>query len=336
MLIRLTALGDVVLVEPVARALRQRFEGVEIVLVTEARYAALCREGGAYDRVVGWDRRGEDSGWSGITRVLGRLDGRYDCVIDLQGKLRTRILAWRLRANARRTLRKRTPLQALAALLGHDPPLADRHAVDVYMGALSGLGVRLQGSSAPRLALPRGPHREAGRRVGLCAGTTHATKRWPAERFARLADEICQRDPDAEVVLIGGPTDRETLDAIRSEVRQARLQPVNTEGLDVAALAAFIATLDVFIGVDSGPAHLAAASGVPVIALFGPTSSVRWGPRGDRHQVVSLGLDCAPCSNVGGPTCPRADRAHACMQQLPVTAVLEAYDRVPREASSDG
>jgi ADP-heptose:LPS heptosyltransferase len=61
-----------------------------------------------------------------------------------------------------------------------------------------------------------------------------------------------------------------------------------------------------------------------VVAIFGPTSPLRWGPRGPTHQAVSLGLDCAPCSNVGGPRCPRADRDHACLRELEVEPVLEA------------
>src|SRR5262249_52802024 len=92
----------------------------------------------------------------------------------------------------------------------------------------------------------------------------------------------------------------------------------------VLGLARAIAALDLFIGVDSGPAHLAAGFGVPVVAIFGPTSTVRWAPRGDRHRVVSLALSCAPCTNFGGELCPLPTRSHECMEGLPAGTVAEA------------
>lgn len=337
LLIRLTALGDVVLIEPVVRALRAAFPGVRVDLVTEAHHAALMREAGGLDAVVAYDRRGADAGWRGPWRVASRLPTRrYDLVVDLQGKLRTRVLARLVAAERRLVLQKRSLGRALLALLGRDPPLTDRHSVDLYLSALAPLwgeappmlpapvAPRLDfpaGESAPGAALGAGP---GALHIGLCPGTTHATKRWAPERFAALADALAERRPEARFLLVGGPSDRAELDALRAAVRRARLLDEDVAGLDVAGLGRRLSRLDLLVGVDSGPAHLAAASGVPVVAIFGPTSPLRWGPRGAAHRAVSLGLDCAPCSNVGGPRCPRADRDHACLRGLEVEPVLEA------------
>ncbi len=339
LLIRLTALGDVVLIEPVVRALRAAFPGVRVDLVTEAHHAALMRDAGGLDAVVAYDRRGADAGWRGPWRVAARLPSRrYDLVVDLQGKLRTRVLARRVAAGRRLVLRKRSLGRALLALLGRDPPLTDRHSVDLYLSALAPLWgdapPALPAPVAPRLDFPPveaepGHEHETGRagaalQIGLCPGTTHATKRWAPERFAALADALADRRPEARFLLVGGPSDRAELDALRGAVRSARLLDEDVAGLDVAGLGRRLSRLDLLVGVDSGPAHLAAASGVPVVAIFGPTSPLRWGPRGPAHRAVSLGLDCAPCSNVGGPRCPRADRDHACLRELEVEPVLEA------------
>lgn len=125
-------------------------------------------------------------------------------------------------------------------------------------------------------------------------------------------------------VAIGGPNDRTVLDAMRAEAGAAAFEPLDVSKLDVDGLATVLASLDLLVSVDSGPAHLAAAMDVPTVVLFGPTSFVRWGPRGGPHQVVSLALDCAPCSNTGGARCPRPERDHACMRDLKPARVIDA------------
>src|SRR5262249_8572387 len=105
---------------------------------------------------------------------------------------------------------------------------------------------------------------------------------------------------------------------------KAGFEALDVSALDVAQLAAEIAALDLLVSVDSGPAHLGAAYGVPVVVLFGPTSWVRWGPRGARGRALSLELPCAPCSNIGGERCPLPDHSHRCMKELDVPRVLAA------------
>ncbi len=315
---RLTALGDVVLTEPVIRALRAGDPSAEIHYVTDHRYAPFVERYLGVDRAVGYDRRGADRGMGGVDRVRARLDERYDLVLDLQGKLRTRSLARRFAGAERHTLEKRTVGQALLSIVGHDPPIDDRHSVDLYLSVVAAAGRSIEIERAPRL---RGVERTRGgpRRVGLSPGATHATKRWPVERFIALAERI---EAD-ELLLVGGPADVPLLDAMRAALG-ARVADLRVETLDVLGLVEAIATLDALVSVDTGPAHIAAALGVPTAVLFGPTSPTRWGPIGASHRVVTLGLDCAPCSNTGGAKCPVRGRDHACLQTLEVDRVLAA------------
>lgn len=332
LVIRLSALGDVVLVEPVVRALRSRLPGVQLDLVTDARYATWARRAMGFDHVVGYDRRGEDAGWAGTSAVLGRLPApRYDVVVDLQGKLRTRALAWRVPARRHLTLQKRSLAEGVLALFGRDPPLADRHTTDLYLSVLRPLGVDpAKADRRPRLAPPPAALRRPGFRIGLAPGATHATKRWPAERFGALAEHLFEGLHEAEFVLVGGPEDRPLFEAILAATR-APFDPLDVASQDVEGLSRTLASLDLLVSVDTGPAHLAAALGVPVVVLFGPTSPVRWGPIGPDHRAVSLGLPCAPCSNTGGPGCPDPARAHACMRDLGVAQVIDAVYGVLEE-----
>lgn len=327
LLIRLTALGDVVLAEPIIRALRRRYPEAAIDVVTEARYAPLVEQLFDVDRAIGWDRRGEDRGAAGLKKVRARLPVQeYSTVIDLQGKLRTRAFARLVPAERRFTLKKRSGVKSLLAILGHDPPIDDRHASEVYLSALGPLELEEGFDPQPRLKRPAPllAREKTERLVGLSPGATHATKRWPAERFAELADRLAAAEPTTRFVLIGGEGDRATLDTIRAATEAAIIDPFDVAALDVPALARALASLDLLISVDTGPAHLAAAFGVPVVAIFGPTSTVRWGPRGSAHRIASLRLDCSPCSNMGGERCPRPDRAHACLHDLTVDQVLAA------------
>jgi lipopolysaccharide heptosyltransferase II len=327
LVIRLTALGDVILVEPVIRALRARFPERAIDLLTEARFASLGPAFFGADQVIGWDRHGEDRGLRGLSRVVERLPSRrYAAIVDLQNKVRSRMLAGRLDADRRVVMRKRSALEGIGAIFGRDRPIADRHTIDLYLAALAPLEIAADRGAKPRAGRPM-PLFERGfarALIGLAPGATHPTKRWPIERFAELADRIDGAIEGAEMLLVGGQMDRDVLAAVRAGARRARIRGDDVTALDVGGLARAIASLDLLVGVDTGPAHLAAAIGVPVVAIFGPTSPVRWGPRGDEHRVVSLALECSPCSNIGGDVCPLPSRSHECMRGLGVDRVLEA------------
>lgn len=320
-MIRLTALGDVVLAEPVLRALRRLRPNHPIDFVTEAHYAALAARALPVDTVTGWDRRGEDAGFKGVERVKARLpSSRYELIVDLQGKLRTRTLAHRLDAGRRLFLQKRSPLGAILSVFGHDPPQKQRHSTQLYLDVLRPLGSLEGFDPRPRLGLPRASH--SGLRIGLAPGASHATKEWPLDHFQALAKALKSARPHAQLSLIGGPSERAKLEVLRTSGLTFTEDDSTT--LDVLALTEGIAGLDLLISVDTGPAHLAAALGVPTVVIFGPTSPVRWGPLGEPHRAVSLHLDCAPCSNTGGARCPRPDRELSCLRSLGVEQVLSA------------
>jgi heptosyltransferase-2 len=318
LVIRYSALGDIVLATSLLEPLRRRFPGARIELVTSPAAAPLLEGLPGIAAVHRLGKRGQD----GPLALAGRLRGRFDLAIDLQEKVKSRWLA--LVAAPRRLLyRRRTTGQALLALLGRDRPLQRAHATALYAEVLRPLGI--EGPGRPELAVPAAARARAGallagaRRplVGIAPGATWATKRWAPERFAAVADAL--HGAGHGLVLVAGPGDAAAVSAFRAALRaplEADLTP-----LPVDALAAALGELKLLIACDSGPVHLASAQGIPALVLFGPTSTVRWAPP-PPGRALALGLDCQPCSNHGGERCPLGH--HDCLGRLEVETVLGA------------
>jgi heptosyltransferase-2 len=325
LVIRYSALGDLVLATSVLDPLRARFPEARIEWVTSPAYAPLL------EGLPGIERVHRLAGGIREAVALGmQLRGRFDLAIDLQNKVRSAVVA---RAAGRRQVafRRRSGSQAALALLGMDPPVRGPHATVLYAEALRPLGIDRPGRT--QVALP-GAARDAAAqavsgaarpRVAIAPGASLATKMWPAERFAEVADALAT--DGASIVLAGGPGDREALARFRAALRA----PVagDLTSLPVEGLAAGLASVDLLVACDSGPVHLAGAVGTPAVAVFGPTSPERWGPL-PPGRVVRLPVDCAPCSNHGGARCPEGH--HRCMEDLPAEAVIDAARAALAEA----
>jgi heptosyltransferase-2 len=318
LVLRYSALGDVVLATSVLDPLREAFPGARIEWVTSPAYAPLLEGLPGVAAVHALGPGGLRAAW-GLAR---RLRGRFDLAVDLQNKVKSALVA-RAAAPRRIAFRRRTAGQAALALLGLDPPVRGPHATALYAAALRPLGVRAPGPvrvlpgegarARAAAALAGAPHP----RVAIAPGASQATKRWPPDRFARVAEALHARG--ASVVLAGGPADREPLAAFRAACRA----PVAADltALPVDGLAAGLAAVDLLVACDSGPVHLAAAVGTPALALFGPTSPERWGPP-PPGRALALPLPCAPCSNHGGARCPEGH--HRCMEDLSAGEVAAA------------
>ena len=326
---RYSALGDVVLATSVLDPLLERFPGATVEWVTDASYAPLLE---GLPQLAAVHLLARDAG--GAAALRGRLRGRFDLAVDLQNKVRSRRLA-AAAAPERVTFRKRTAGGVLLALVGRDRPLARARATALYAEALLPLGVKGPGRlhlhlspSARALAEDAlAPAREPI--VALAPGARWATKRWPAERFAAVADALAA--DGASVVLAGGPGDREAFAAVRAAMRATPAADLSP--LPIDALAAALARVRLLVACDSGPVHLASAVGTPALALFGPTCAVRWGPPAP-GRALSLGLACSPCSNHGGELCPEGH--HRCLGDLLPDAVIAAAREMMRAVRRPG
>ena len=318
LIVRYSALGDVVLATTILEPLRARFPDARIEWVTDTPYAPLLEGLPELAAVHRLTREGPNSALA----TAARLRGRFDFAIDLQNKLRSAVVA-RSAAPLRASFRRRTALPAVLSLFGSDPPLRRAHQTRLYAEALAPLGTFEPG----RIKISLSPQARAlaedalqgvpAPAVAIAPGARWATKRWPAERFAAVADALAAEG--CSIVLCGGPGDRDAFAAFRAATRAKVAADLSF--LPVDALAAAIARVQLLVACDSGPVHLATAVGTPTLALFGPTSTERWGPP-PPGRALALGLACAPCSNHGGDYCPEGH--HRCLSDLAPEAVLAA------------
>jgi ADP-heptose:LPS heptosyltransferase len=156
------------------------------------------------------------------------------------------------------------------------------------------------------LALPWIPIPRPGGRIALVPGAAHATKRWP--HFAALREAL-----NEEVTWLGGPDDAQRIKKL------ARAGDLCVHEAGVAQTLRSLEDCDLVVGGDTGLMHLAAACGVPTLALFGPTHP-QDGFWSHPDPALHLGLPCSPCSKHGGPSCAIGD--FACMVQMSVEHVL--------------
>jgi heptosyltransferase-2 len=288
LIVRYSALGDVVLATCVLDPLLEAFPGAHIEWVTDALYAPLLA---GLPQIAAVHTLGREGPQAALL-LRDRLRRRFDIAIDLQNKIRSAIIT-RAAAPRHLTFRRRTTGRALLAILGSDRPLARAHATQLYAEALAPLGI---GGPGPlHIHLSRSAQALAGDALGrsrkplvaIAPGARWTTKRWPAERFAAVGDALAA--DGASLVLTGGPGDRDAFAAVCAHLRSPVAADLSL--LPVDALAAALARAQLLIACDSGPVHLAAAVGTPVLALFGPHSDPAvWGPRGENVRVGRWGL----------------------------------------------
>jgi lipopolysaccharide heptosyltransferase II len=322
--IKPSSLGDVVHAIPALRALRAAHPSAHITWLVKRQWAPLVERVDGVDRV--WPVEGGFLRW--LTAVPALRAERFDIAVDLQGLLRSGLIAW-LSGAPRRV--------GFAAGREGSPrfytdritvPARDTHAVDRYLLVARALGA----AAAPpafglrELASDAGEVERRLAESGLAAGTRWVavnasarwlTKRWPVERFAVVADRI-QSEGLGRIAVIGGPEDREVAHAL---ARAMRTPLVDLAGaFDLGLLPALLRSAAVLLTNDSGPMHVAAAVGTPVVALFGPTSPARTGPYGAGHAVLVAGIPCSPCYS---RQCTNEEPL-ACLTALTPDAVLEA------------
>ena len=306
------------------RALARRYPHARIDWLVEEAYLPLL-ERNPYARPVAYEKRGAHAGVRGLLAMRRALAAQgYDLVVDLQDKPKTRLF-WGLAPRCI-ALKKRTRGQALLSLVGQEKPLTRAHAVDLYLEALAPHGIEPDGRALDLVVTEAMKAQAArvvpeGRVVAIAPGARWASKRWPPERFALLLKSL--KASGYQPLLLGGEADAAVLAAVRAGLD---FTVPDTTALDVGGLAAAVARCALVIAGDTGPAHVAAALGVPMVAIFGPTSPERWRPISEHAEVVRVPLECSPCSNHGDAACPL--KHHDCMQRLSVEEVLAAAKRV--------
>ena len=295
LVVKLSSLGDVVHALPVAGALRRRFPHCHLTWLAGSAAADVARMCGHVDRVVTWNPGKRPR----LPLVADLRSARPQVALDVQGVARTTWLTWL--SGARWRIGFRSWQEGAFALcnLRVIPPRTDIHAVDAYLefarflgadGEEADFGLRVPAEARERaIEIVAAPADEPT--VALLPGTRWPTKKWPAEHFAALA--VALGGLGVRCVVLGSREDREAGETISAAAPDSVRDLTGRTSL--AQSAAVIAECALAVGNDSGPMHLSAALGVPVIGLFGPTDPVRTGPYGAGHVVLRAPVPCGGC-----------------------------------------
>lgn len=298
LVVKLSALGDVVHVTPCLRALRRAWPATRITMAVDRRFAAIVREHPALDAVIEADAPpGRITRWLEPWRRLGRRGrSRFDLAIDFQGTRRSalwvyasgaRVRAGRLRGDG--PGREWRPGWQCVVRPDHT-----RHAVRVCADVAEAVGVPVDHLDPELHVSTEGVRRCAARvaegRLPAAAFvlvnpfTSWPSKSWPVERYEELVRRLA-RDRNVPIVVHAGPGEEAGLarfaaiDGVRSGVAVVG-------GLPLEESLALFRRARLMVTGDTGPMHCAAALGVPIVALFGPTWPERTGPWGARHRVI--------------------------------------------------
>ncbi|HMK60825.1 MAG TPA: lipopolysaccharide heptosyltransferase I [Dissulfurispiraceae bacterium] len=321
MVVKPSSLGDVVHSLPFLSALHECFPFAKIDWVIARGIEGMLEGNPLINKLWIIDK----DKWKNVGRIpgtiseLGRLARavkaeKYDIVIDLQGLMRSGLITKATCAPVRigfAEAREGSVLCYTHRVEGG----RELHAVDRYLKVVSALGYDESNIRFP-LPLVRESEKiaELKSKIGdyavIVAGARWNTKKWPAENFAQVAASL-----DMASVVVGSESDRGIAMAIE---KQSDNKAISMAGeTDMSDLMWLIRGAKLMISNDSGPMHIAAAGGIPVVAIFGPTNPGRTGPYGPNNMVLKTNAECAPCYK-------RSCKDNRCMRDITPDRVLEA------------
>ena len=333
LIVRLGALGDIVHTIPVAAALRAAYPSAQIDWLVSAKHREILDHVTVLDRrLVINDRDGAVGGLTLMGAIAEIRRTHYDVTLDLQGLLKSAVISRLSGAGRVVGFNRQYARESLARFFYtdvHDPggdgiyaPGETRHVVDINLGMLAVLGVTTTVRAFP-LATPDSSvartmtARTGGRYAILNPGAAWPNKRWAPSRLAALAVVLLERHRLASVV-IWGPGERELAEEVAAMASGAAIMTPQTSIGDVLALARGAA---VMVSGDTGPTHIAAAVGTPIVGIYGPTRPERNGPWREDDETVSRAAVCQ-CHHY------RQCRAEKmCLLDVEVDEVLAAVER---------
>jgi heptosyltransferase III len=321
LVIKLRAIGDVLLSTPVVQNLHDHFPFAQIDFLTD-KFAADVVIGNPWvSNVLTFDRKNDSS--VGMIRQVR--EKKYDLIIDLFSNPRSAIITSLSGARFRAGFPFRWRKYAYNIII---PPRAGNiHNIDFNLDALRRLDIPVHHfqpyfpleDGAKHFAAEwfRGESLDGKQVVGLNPSGGWYTKRWGLEHYARLGDLIGHRY-GASIIVLWGPGEEDDARFIQQRMKiPAHVISKTT----LSQLGAIIHRCAFIVSNDSGPMHIAASLGIPTLGIFGPTNPHQQGPYGDNHRWVrNEELDCLECSLTACPI------GNICMTQLEVERVLDAFN----------
>ena len=330
LIIRLSAIGDVLLTTLLVRVLRNRYPEAIIDFLVKEAYVSLLHESPHIDNVLPFSPRG---GWRELRTIIRRIRrNRYDGIVDLQASPRTflfRLLSGSVRRVRHRPRRGR---RFLLVKFGLDTyknispiPLRYLESVADWDVEDDGRGLEFVVQEEDResiLSKMRDDYSPDGRKmIVLAPGAGRATKRWLPEGFSDVGGYFSKQG--YTVVLTGGVQDKEICERVSEKIKG---DVINLAGeCTLGETAALLERSALLITNDTGVMHMASALGRKVVALFGPTTHhLGFFPFRVPCVVVEKLLSCRPCSYHGTASCP--ERHFRCMKEISSADVIDAAE----------
>lgn len=325
LIIKPSSLGDIVHSLAFLAAIKRRYPNIELHWVVARGFEGIL-EGHPLIKKLWIINKDEWKNLSKIQTTLSGLRGlfrglkaeKFDYVIDLQGLLRSGVIT--RATNAPFRIGFKEAREGSTVFYTHRVEVGkDVHAIDKYLKVAAFLGCEIQGVSFP-FPPPNGQSgskmypliRDFGKYAVLVPGARWKTKRWPARSFGELAAAL-----PIKSVVIGGRGDMHIADEIVALSGNKAVSLAGKTGLK--DLIEVIRNASLMVCNDTGPMHIAAALGVHVFAIFGPSSPVRTGPYGDSHTIITRDIPCSPCYR-------RSCKGIECMTLIKANKVIEIID----------
>ncbi len=324
--------GDAILSVPALGAIRKRWPDAEIFVLARPWVADLYKDQGLVDRLIPFDHRGRHRGPLGLERLARELRAaRFDSAVLLQNAFEAAWIAWRAgiperigyaRDGRGPLLTKSVPVPAPGEIPAHEAnyylELLRRAGWIESLPEITPVRIRVETEArerAEKLLVAAGcpPN---GLRIAFGTGAAYGTaKCWPANRYADLARTLVS-EYGAHVLLFGAASEA----SVAAEVEQgAGTGVTNLIGRSaIGDLPALLSCCTLFIGNDSGAMHVAAAVGIPVVAVFGPTDARGTRPLTPHLSIVQRKVACSPCFLRHCPI------DHRCMRSVDLQMVLDA------------
>ncbi len=333
LVIRLSAIGDVLLTTPVLARLRKLYPEARIHFLVKEKYAAFVAASPDVNELIQW-KPGE--GLFDAKKKIAALGVRFDLLVDLQSNLKTRILSLLLDAGLKRRYHKPYLNRLLLVYLKKNRYTEKKKISERYLEAIHDLDDKplTEGVTLKRGKLLKPLVRFAEGAILIAPGARWATKRWPEEYFVSLASKILEKHPAKKIIWLGGPDETELFGFLTKHPylsRHMKRMLFLAGQLDVGQMAALADAAQVIVCNDSGLMHLLSAAQTPLIALFLSTvEEFGFFPLGKNAEVLAArNIPCRPCNHKGLDACPK--KHFRCARELTADQV---YGEVQKHLSA--
>ena len=302
LIIKPSALGDIALATPVLSSLRASFPNASISWLVRSEFAPLLENNKHLDNIILFDRKlfgkwyYHPRAFTALVRFIAQLrEPKFDLVIDLQGLFRTALFAWFTGSKKRFGMKASRECSHLFYTHRISPPSDSQHVIDYYNAVVAATGAKkitadfnltcpadAERDITPLLTAQNiKPHKYAV----FVPGSAHLSKCWPAQNFARLAEQIT-KEFHLPIVAVGTAWEKPIVNQIKSI---ANAPVINFAGItDIPKLIALLKNAKIVVTNDTGPGHIAAALNVPLVMIFGPTNPARVGPYRKPQTIAAL------------------------------------------------